>query len=177
MTRKYWIGYTSAFMMALTIIAANWAIVRFGVVPVGFGLMAPAAVYFAGLAFTFRDFIHETLGEKAVLIAILGGAALSAFVSPQFAIASGAAFLFSELADLAVYTPLRKKHWLGAVAISNVVGLVVDSALFLWLAFGSTEYLAGQVVGKAWVTLLFVLALWVIRRVVPERMYIGQTNS
>ena len=32
-----------------TIFAANWAIQRFGLVPVGFGLTAPAGVYFAAL--------------------------------------------------------------------------------------------------------------------------------
>ena len=47
-----------------TIFAANWAIAAFGVVPVGFGLMAPAGVYFAGLAFTFRDLTQEKLGRR-----------------------------------------------------------------------------------------------------------------
>jgi hypothetical protein len=37
-----------------TIFVANLAIERFGLVPVGFGLYAPAGVYFVGLAFTFR---------------------------------------------------------------------------------------------------------------------------
>jgi uncharacterized PurR-regulated membrane protein YhhQ (DUF165 family) len=76
------------------------------------------------------------------------------------------AFLLSELADFAVYTPLRRRTWLGAVAASNTVGLVIDSALFLWLAFGSLEFLAGQVVGKAWMTALAVvlMALWRRRR-------------
>jgi len=41
----------------LTIFAANWAITQFGLVPVGFGLLAPAGVYFAGLAFTLRDLV------------------------------------------------------------------------------------------------------------------------
>jgi uncharacterized PurR-regulated membrane protein YhhQ (DUF165 family) len=49
------------------------------------------------------------------------GAGLSALVSPQFAVASGIAFLVSELADLAVYTPLRQRNWLAAVALSNTV--------------------------------------------------------
>ena len=147
-----------------TIFAANVAIVTFGVVPVGFGLVAPAGVYFAGLAFTFRDLTQDHLGRGPTLVAIVVGAALSALVSPTFALASGAAFLFSELADFAVYTPLRTRHWLGAVAASNGVGLVVDSALFLWLAFGSLEFLAGQLVGKAWVTLLAVAVLHLGRR-------------
>jgi hypothetical protein len=50
------------------------------------------------------------------------------------------------------------------VAASNTVGLVVDSALFLLLAFGSLEFLAGQVVGKLWMTGLTVALLWLWRR-------------
>ena len=148
-----------------TIFAANWAIQTFGLVPVGFGLMAPAGVYFAGLAFTFRDLAHDAVGRRWIVIAIVVGAALSAIISPQFAVASGVAFLFSELADFAVYTPLRQRGWIKAVLASNAVGLVLDSVLFLWLAFGSLEFLAGQVVGKSWMTLLAVAALWSYRAV------------
>src|SRR5215212_46416 len=88
-----------------TIFAANWAIASFGVVPVGFGLMAPAGVYFAGLAFTFRDLTQEKLGRRAVIFAILLGAALSALVSPQFALASGRLSCFLNWRTSA-YTPL-----------------------------------------------------------------------
>lgn len=158
------LGYGVVASYALTIVAANWAIETFGLVPVGLGLMAPAGVYFAGLAFTLRDLTQETLGRRAVLAAIVAGALLSAIVSPQFAFASGVAFLLSELADFAVYTPLRRRNWLGAVAASNVVGFAVDSALFLWLAFGSLEFLAGQLVGKGTMTILAVWMLWMWRR-------------
>lgn len=147
-----------------TIFAANWALATFGFVPVGFGLLAPAGVYFAGLAFTFRDLTQDQLGRAWTFGAILVGAGLSAFVSPQFALASGTAFLFSETADFLVYTPLKERHWLGAVALSNTVGLVVDSALFLLLAFGSLAFLPGQIVGKAWMTGLAVAVLWAWRK-------------
>ena len=130
----------------------------------GPGLVAPAGVYFAGLAFTLRDITQDTLGRSWVLVAILVGALLSALVSTQFALASATAFLFSELCDFAVYTPLRERNWIGAVAASNVVGLVTDSVLFLWIAFGSLEYLSGQIVGKIWMTLLAVGVLMVWRR-------------
>jgi uncharacterized PurR-regulated membrane protein YhhQ (DUF165 family) len=147
-----------------TIFAANWAIATFGQVPVGFGLIAPAGVYFAGLAFTLRDLTQEALGRRWTVVAIIAGAVLSAIVSPQFAFASGAAFLLSETADFLVYAPLRERNWTVAVAASNVVGLVLDSALFLMLAFGSLDFFAGQVVGKGWVTLLTVLPLGILRR-------------
>jgi uncharacterized PurR-regulated membrane protein YhhQ (DUF165 family) len=149
----------------LTILAANWSLQTFGVIPIGFGLLAPAGVLFAGLAFTLRDLTQDALGKTWVLIAILVGAALSWFISPAFALASGMAFLMSELADFAVYTPIRQRHWLSAVALSNTVGLVLDSAIFLWLAFGSLELLAGQIVGKAYMTLLAVGVLWLVRDV------------
>jgi queuosine precursor transporter len=148
----------------LTIVAANWAIATFGLVPVGFGLVAPAGVYVAGLAFTLRDLCQESLGRWATVAAIVLGAGVSALASPQLALASGTAFLISELLDLAVYTPLRRRRWLLAVGLSNAVGLVADSILFLLLAFGSLDFLAGQIVGKTWMTLLAVALLHLGRR-------------
>jgi queuosine precursor transporter len=52
-----------------------------------------------------------------------------------------------------------------AVIASSCVGLVIDSIVFLWLAFGSLDFLAGQIVGKAWMVLLSVpLVGWLRRR-------------
>jgi len=147
-----------------TIFAANWAIVTFGLVPVGFGLLAPAGVYFAGLALTLRDLAQDRLGRWPIVGAIVAGAIVSWWVAPRFALASGAAFLVSELADFAVYTPLRRRSLLPAVIASNVVGLIVDSALFLFLAFGSLAFLPGQIVGKLWATLAAVIVLAYLHR-------------
>lgn len=143
-----------------SIVAANWLIQTFGIVPVGFGLAAPAGVFAAGISFTLRDLTQESAGRWWAVAAIGAGALLSLGISaPQFAMASGLAFLVSELADFAVYTPLRERNWLGAVALSNTVGLLFDSCLFLWLAFGSLDFLAGQVVGKVEMTVLAVICL------------------
>lgn len=146
------------------ILGANWAIARYGAVPVGFGLMAPAGVYVAGLAFTFRDLVQNTLGRRVSLAAIPVGAAVSALISPAFALASGVAFASSELTDFAVYTPLLRRGWLRALVVANGAGLAVDSALFLWLAFGSLQYFAGQCLGKAWMTVLALIVLTPLRR-------------
>jgi uncharacterized PurR-regulated membrane protein YhhQ (DUF165 family) len=165
--RRIALAATLAVAYAGTVLGANWAISRYGAVPVGLGLVAPAGVYFAGLAFTLRDLLHDVAGRWVVLVAIAAGAGLSLAVThPQrIAVASAAAFAASELADLAVYEPLRRRKWLLAVAASNVVGLVVDSALFLTLAFGSLAFLPGQAVGKAWITVLAVALLAAGRRV------------
>lgn len=149
MTR--WI-YSAGFV--LSVVGANVALSVFGVVPVGFGLVAPAGVYFAGITFGLRDAVQEAAGKKWTLALIAVGALLSAAIDPRFALASAAAFAISELADLAVYSPLRERHWIGAVVASNAVGSLVDSAVFLTIAFGSLDYIAGQVLGKLWTTVL-----------------------
>jgi uncharacterized PurR-regulated membrane protein YhhQ (DUF165 family) len=153
------IGYIS------TIFAANWLISHYGVIDVGFGLKAPAGVLVVGLAFTLRDVVHRTLGRAPVVAAIIIGAGLSFFVAPAFALASGVAFLVSEGADFMVYTPLAERSWLGAVTVSNTVGLMIDSALFLWLAFGSLQFFWGQVLGKAYMTGLAVCLIAAARTV------------
>jgi len=61
--------------------------------------------------------------------------------------------------------PARAARLIVAVVASSVVGLVVDSVVFLWLAFGSLEFLLGQIVGKAWMVLLVApSAGWIRRR-------------
>jgi uncharacterized PurR-regulated membrane protein YhhQ (DUF165 family) len=156
----YLLGYVA------TIVAANVAITYLGFVPVFPGLVAPAGVFFAGLALGLRDLVQESLGRRWTVGAILIGAGLSALLSPQLALASGLAFLFSESVDMLVYSPLRERHWVAAVVASNVAGDVVDSVLFLWLAFGSLDFLAGQLVGK-WETVIpcvVLMAWWRSRR-------------
>jgi len=161
----------------LTVIGANWALSRYGIVPVGFGLEAPAGVYFAGLAFGLRDALHEAGGRRWVFAAIATGAVVSYVIEDAvtipgglvpIAVASAAAFAVSELADLAVYDPLRSRSWPTAVAASNIVGAVIDSALFLWLAFGSLDHMAGQVWGKALMIVPALLVVWGVRRAVPR---------
>lgn len=163
-----------------TVWAANWALARYGIVPIGFGLEAPAGVYFAGLAFGLRDALHERGGRQLVFAGITAGALLSYVVEDAvsipgghapIAVASAVAFALSELADLAVYEPLRRRHWSTAVALSNTVGAVVDSALFLWLAFGTLDHLTGNVAGKVLMVAVAWPLVWWARRAVPRHSF------
>jgi uncharacterized PurR-regulated membrane protein YhhQ (DUF165 family) len=143
----------------LTIPAANFLIENVGttcseicLVPVGFGLMAPSGVLMIGVALVLRDLVQKTFGIKASLICILLGAIISAILSPPaLVVASVCAFLFGEILDFAVYTPLQKRGFLTATIASGICGSVLDSILFLLLAFGSIDYVAGQIVGK-WIS-------------------------
>ena len=174
-TRPQAEGLAALAAFILTIPLANWMIGHLGttcvpsgpcLIPVAPGLMAPSGVLMAGLALVLRDLVQRRLGITASIGAILVGAALSALLAPpMLVIASTAAFLLSELADLFVYTPLQRRRFVLAVMLSSAVGLVVDSAVFLQLAFGSLGYLPGQVVGKLWMVLLAVpFLLWLRRR-------------
>ena len=126
--------------------------------------MAPSGVAMIGLALVLRDLVQRRLGAVWAIGAIAAGALLSALLAPApLVIASGTAFLLSELADFAVYTPLQKKRLITAVVASGIVGLLVDSALFLYLAFGSLDFFAGQVVGKAWMIVLAIPFIWWLR--------------
>lgn len=158
-------GVTALAAYVATIPAANWAVAHYGAVPVGFGLAAPAGVYAVGLALVLRDLAREAAGRAAVVAAIAAGALLSwLLASPALALASAAAFAVSETLDFAVYEPLRKRGLAVAVLASNAVGLAADSLIFLKLAFGSFEFLPGQLLGKAWMTLAAVLVIAVLQR-------------
>lgn len=146
-----------------SIVGANLFITLFGLWSVGFGLMAPAGVYWAGLSFGLRDEVQERLGKTWCIGAIVIGAAISALLSPQLALASGTAFLVSEALDMTVYTPLHLRNWPAAVVASNVVGSVVDSVLFLTMAGIPLEFLAGNIVGKWEATLIVLPVLWIAR--------------
>ena len=165
-------GYIALAAYAATIPAANWMIGNVGqcipdgpcLIPVGFGLVAPSGVLMIGAALVLRDAVHRLLGWQWAIAAILFGAVLSfQFSPPALVVASVAAFLISELADLAVYAPLQRKRLVLAVIASGVVGAAIDSAVFLWMAFGSIDFIAGQIVGKLWMTFVAAIILMAIR--------------
>ena len=143
---------------SLTVPAANWMIGNIGttcipdgpcLIPVGFNLYAPSGVLMIGLALVLRDLVHEKSGRLVAFCAVLFGAALSFAVSaPAIAVASAVAFLISETADLVVYDRLRKTSTAAAVLASQIVGAAIDSAIFVYIAFGSMEFSAGNTLAK-----------------------------
>jgi uncharacterized PurR-regulated membrane protein YhhQ (DUF165 family) len=166
-----------AFLAGFTacIPVANWMIGNVGTVcppeapcliPVAPGLMAPSGVLMVGLALVLRDLVQRRLGLAWAVAAILLGGALSWAVAPGALVAASVtAFLFSEFADLAVYTPLQRRGLVLAVVASGVVGLVADTVVFLEIAFGSLDFMWGQIVGKGWMIALSVpFIAWLRRR-------------
>lgn len=159
---------------AATIPAANWMISNVGtfcvpdgpcLIPVFPGVMAPSGVLMIGLALILRDAVHEILGARWAVGAIIAGAILSYLLADPFiALASLAAFAISEFSDFAVYSKLRERSKYLAMGASGIVGSIIDSVIFLWLAFGSLAHVEGQIIGKIGVTLIATAAVWFWRR-------------
>lgn len=172
--RRIFEGRIFLALFCATIPLANWMIGHIGsvcaaegpcVIPVAPHLMAPSGVLMIGIALVLRDLVQRRLGVEFGIVAIVAGAAISAGLAPRsLVMASAAAFLLSEFADFAVYTPLARRRLVLAVVASSFVGLVIDSVVFLWLAFGSLDFLAGQVVGKLWMVLLATPFVAYLRR-------------
>lgn len=177
-------GLIALIGFTLCIPLANWLIGNVGTVclpggpcliPVAPGISAPSGVIMIGLALVLRDIVQRRLGPGWALGAIVAGAVLSGMVAPPMLVfASAFAFFLSEAADMAVYTPLQKKQLMLAVVLSSIVGLVVDSIIFLYLAFGSLDFLSGQVIGKLW---MVILALPVIRWLQRRDQRIGMDQA
>lgn len=162
--------YFAFLLFAATVPLANYMIGSFGTVcvdngpcliPVGFGLMAPSGVLLIGLALVIRDWLQELTSWKWALFAIILGSIVSFLTAnPFIAVASAVAFFTAEVFDLLVYTPLKKSGKHLAVLVSGIVGSVVDSVLFVYLAFGSFELSAGNTLGKLYATILVAALLY-----------------
>lgn len=166
MTKRL-IGTITAAGLIAAVIAANWLTTRYGFIPVGFGLASTAGTFAAGFAIALRDATQDLLGKKAMLGVVAVGSAISYLITdPMIAIASAAAFALAELVNFTIYTPLRERSklgdrkWAAAVIASNLGAAVADTVVFLWISFGWAAVapaIAGQLVGKAWATLAYLI--------------------
>jgi uncharacterized PurR-regulated membrane protein YhhQ (DUF165 family) len=166
-------GIIAVAAYVAAIVGANVLTAHFGLVPVGFGLVATAGTYAAGLALLARDFVHRYAGTGWVLAGIGFGIVLSwLLASPALALASAAAFAIAELADLGAFAVARRRRgFITSAAVSNVVAAPLDTVVFLAIAgFPLTwEVLAGQLVAKLlWATAIPLLIYGVARAVLRE---------
>ena len=146
---------------------ANWMVGNVGdctygpcVIPMGFGLSAPSGVLMVGASLFLRDAVQRNHGSIAALWCIILGCMVSfAIAPPSLVLASVVAFAVSELSDQLFFTRLVERSLPCAVMVSGAVGAVLDSAVFLWLAFGSLDFMGGQVIGKVGMAVLAALAV------------------
>ena len=123
--------------MAIVVAASNY-LVR---IPINDWLTWGALSY--PVAFLVTDLINRRLGpgsaRRVVYVGFACGVALSLFTSTaRIALASGAAFLLAQLADVWLYDRMRRLAWWRAPLASSTLASALDTALFFSLAFAFT---------------------------------------
>ncbi len=147
-------------------VIANILAVKIALVPFTTWAVAGGTIIYP-FTFTLRDFVHKTLGKKQarqiVILAVLVNVVMAICLilvgklapAPQWglqeayekillpvgriAIASIIAQMVSELADTEIFSRVYKKFGdVEAVLISNTIALVIDSLLFVGIAFYGT---------------------------------------
>jgi hypothetical protein len=96
--------------------------------------------------------VIPTAGGKSLVMAAFIEGVLRAWPDQRILVVTHVRELIAQNhAELiGLYAPLWRRRLVLAVLASGLVGAAVDSVLFLWLAFGSLDHLAGQLVGKMW---------------------------
>lgn len=151
---------TAAVAYIGTVIAANVLTAKLGLIPIGFGLVVTAGTFAAGLSLIARDAVQITSRTPIVVPALIVAATLISAVTPALALASGIAFLTSEVVDWGVFTPLRGRSLPTAVIMSSLIAAPIDTVLFLHIAgFPVTlEAVIGQLLVKTGLAL--AVATW-----------------
>lgn len=127
--------------------------------------VAPAGVFAIGVILVLRDWLQQLHGLRRTMplvyaagLASWGIGDLAGWTAlEKVAVGSVIAFSVSETVEAAVFTPIRNRSLTLGVALSGTAGLAVDSALFLWLAFGSLGFFWGQFWGKLEMVLIGTL--------------------
>lgn len=174
MSERRTVGWVALAAFLLSIPFANWWLDRHGLYDAPLLGPIPSAVWVVGIAFVLRDVAQITLGRALAWTAIVVGAVLSWWLaSPHLAVASGVAFAWSESTDALVFTPLANRGGARAfvlgVSISGYAASVVDSALFVRIAFGSYAGWWQLTVAKIAFVVLATPVAYLIRQRVTRR--------
>ncbi len=96
------------------------------------------------LVFLVCDLSNRALGPVAARRVAWAGFAVAVGVSLalapwRIALASGAAFIFSQAMDILVFNRWRQASWWKAPLLGSLVASVVDTAVFFFLAFAGSD--------------------------------------
>ncbi len=143
----------SIFAMCLTVTASN-VLVQYPVYWFGLNELLTYGAFTYPIAFLINDLTNRFYGPSAARRVVYAGFFAGFFVSwilatPRLAIASSLAFLFGQLLDIVVFTPLRRKTWWKAPLAAALVGSALDTVVFFALAFSNFFTFIDQMTGYA----------------------------
>jgi uncharacterized PurR-regulated membrane protein YhhQ (DUF165 family) len=126
---------SSAYFAMIVIVTASNYLVLF---PINDWLTWGSFSY--PIAFFVTELTNRTFGPKKARQVVYVGFALAVFLSiwlatPKIALASGSAFLCSQMLDIYVFNRLRRSTWWIAPFSASVTASFIDAAIFWNMAF------------------------------------------
>mgnify|MGYP000857402243 FL=1 len=127
-----------ALAMAAIVLVSN-LLVQFPINPwLTWGAFSYPVAYF--VTDVCNRVVGPQLARRVAWIGFACGLTCSAILAPvRIAIASGAAFIVSQLLDVAVFNQLRRQSWWKAPFFGSVAASIIDTAIFFSLAFYGTQ--------------------------------------
>ena len=173
-----------AFLMSSVVALSNY-LVQF---PINYFNLENLLTYGAfsyPVAFLITDLSNRRYGKDAAKKVVYLGFALGIFltfyfstnyndlISIRIAIGSGTAFLVAQLLDVQIFDRLRKRVWFVAPFLSSLIGSLVDTFLFFFIAFYGTSL--------NWLTLgmgdFFVKIVIALVMLIPFRMLMPRLQN
>jgi len=127
------------FAMCVAVVASN-ILVQYPIVGFGVEDVLTYGAFTYPFAFLINDLTNRCLGARLARRVVYAGFVAAFAVSwllatPRLALASACAFLFAQLLDIAVFSPLRRNTWWQAPLAGAIAGSILDTILFFSLAF------------------------------------------
>jgi|TARA_B100000427_G_C15402239_1_gene548203 uncharacterized integral membrane protein (TIGR00697 family) len=173
-----------ASFMALFVTASNF-LVQFPIKYFGLNDILTYGAFTYPMTFLITDLSNRKFGKyiarKIVYLGFFLGISFTLFFSTNFsdlisirvAIGSGTAFLFSQLLDVQIFDKLRNRIWFAAPFVSSLIGSLLDTFLFFFIAFYGTTL--------NWFTLglgdFFVKLSMALLMLIPFRMLMFKLRS
>ena len=175
---------TLSLLMGFVVLISNF-LVQFPVKYYGLENILTYGAFSYPIAFLITDLANRSFGKLiarkivyfgftiGLLFTLIFSTNFSDLISIRVAIASGTAFLVAQLLDVQIFDKLRKKVWYAAPFISSLIGSLVDTFLFFFIAFYGTQL--------NWLTLgtgdFFVKITIALIMLIPFRMFMSKLKN
>ena len=173
-----------SLIMGVIVLASNY-LVQFPVQYYGLEEVLTYGAFSYPIAFLITDianrFYGKIIARKIVYVGFIIGITFTFYfstnyadlISVRIAIGSGTAFIVAQLLDVQIFDKLRKKKWFVAPLISSLIGSIVDTFLFFFIAFYGTgipwvTLSLGDLVIKIFVALLMLIPFRLLLTIVKD---------
>lgn len=126
---------TTSFLAMIFIVALSNYLVQF---PLNDWLTLAAFPY--PISFLVTEITNRVHGPQKARKVVYAGFAVAVLLSfalatPKIALASGLAFVVSQLLDIYVFNQFRQSTWWYAPLFASLIASIVDTLLFFYIAF------------------------------------------